>query len=106
MADKYFALELVGGIGLSKTHQNCEGVTTVYIYTAEEHAEVEKLRALYRAINPVIDYAGAHGSILARGDRMQAVMDVIYALDGGTYSKKVAGEESALKQAKDQKCLD
>lgn len=62
---------------------------------AAEYADVppEKFKALYRAIQHVIDYAGANGSIGARGDRMQAVMDALYSIDNGTYNQKIGGEE-------------
>ena len=60
-----------------------------------EYADVppEKFNGLYRAIQPVVDYAGAYGSIEARGDRMQAVMDALYSIDNGAYNPKIGGEE-------------
>ena len=62
---------------------------------AAEYADVppEKFKGLYRAIQPVADYAGAYGSIEARGDRMQAVMDALYSIDNGAYNPKIGGEE-------------
>jgi hypothetical protein len=44
-----------------------------------------KLLPLYHAVNELMAYMGAHGSAEARGDRAQAVMDALHAIDGGQY---------------------
>ena len=85
MGKKYFALpESKGHKNLFDTNWTGE-LEPVYVLSAEEWA---KRTALYHAINHVVDYAGAHGSIDARGDRMQAVMDALYAIDGGIYNEE------------------
>lgn len=76
MAERYFALQLNGGIGLSKTHQNCEGVAAVYVLTAEEWA---KWKALYLAVN--------------QQDR-HAMLSAVCAIDGGTYDPALGGKDA------------
>jgi len=44
-----------------------------------------KYKALHKAADAVVNYAGWKGSIEARGDRMQALMDALYAIDGHNY---------------------
>lgn len=38
---------------------------------------------LYYAIGDMMDVLGCHGTICARDDRVQAVMDALYDIDGG-----------------------
>ncbi len=39
--------------------------------------------ALYKAVNEMMAVLGCHGTISARDDRVQAVMDALHAIDGG-----------------------
>jgi hypothetical protein len=52
-------------------------------------------RELYRAINELVAYAGKHGEVSARGDRMSAVEDALYAIDGGTYNQAYGAQARA-----------
>lgn len=47
-----------------------------------------KYAALHKAADAVVNYAGAYGSITARGDLMQSLLDALYAIDGGNYDPK------------------
>ena len=38
---------------------------------------------LYYVVGEMMDVLGAHGTICARDDRVQAVMDALYEIDGG-----------------------
>ena len=38
---------------------------------------------LYYAVGEMMDVIGAHGTICARDDRVQAVMNALYEIDGG-----------------------
>jgi len=67
------------------------GSEVSYVYTAAEHEEVEKLRALYRDGCELLAQIGMHGKL----DRDAACVDAFKSrmddIDGGTYSKKAAG---------------
>jgi hypothetical protein len=54
-------------------------------YAAGECAARQQFTHLYHAVNELMAYMGAHGSAEARGDRAQAVMDALHAIDGGQY---------------------
>jgi hypothetical protein len=54
-------------------------------YAAGECAARQQFTPLYHAVNELMAYMGAHGSAEARGDRAQAVMDALHAIDGGQY---------------------
>jgi hypothetical protein len=54
-------------------------------YAAGERAARQQFTPLYKAVNELMAYMGAHGSAEARGDRAQAVMDALHAIDGGQY---------------------
>jgi len=56
--------------------------------------DVEKLRALYRAMREPMAMIGMDKHIGPFSDEAIALLDAMNALDGGTYSKKVAGEAS------------
>jgi len=80
MTEKWYAKEMSDDIKLLYSYDFGRGLPVVYLYTAAEHEEAEKLRALYRA-------ASLDGSV-------GAVNEALHAIDGGTYSTKVAGEIS------------
>ena len=48
-----------------------------------EHEELERLRALYGAVNSMMAPLSYHGTISARDDRVLAVMDALWKIDGG-----------------------
>jgi len=54
-------------------------------YAAGERAARQQFTPLYKAVNELMAYMGAHGSAEARGDRAQAVMNALHAIDGGQY---------------------
>jgi hypothetical protein len=54
-------------------------------YAAGECAARQQFTPLYHAVNELMAYMGAYGSAEARGDRAQAVMDALHAIDGGQY---------------------
>lgn len=56
--------------------------------------DVEKLRALYRAMREPMAMIGMDKHIGPFSDEAIALLDAMNAIDGGTYSKKVAGEAS------------
>jgi hypothetical protein len=63
---------------------------------------------LYAAVNEMMVYLGAHGSIAAKGDRAQAVMEALHAIDGGTVAQPVppaqpdiARKDALLRQARE-----
>jgi hypothetical protein len=51
----------------------------------ERAARQQQFTPLYHAVNELMAYMGKHGSAEARGDRAQAVMDALHAIDGGQY---------------------
>ena len=53
---------------------------------------------LYYAVGEMMDVLGAHGTICARDDRVQAVMDALHEIDGGnrmTPNAEVSGAGTA-----------
>jgi hypothetical protein len=50
---------------------------------AASRNERERWMPLYAAVNELLAYMGAYGAADGRGDRAQAVMDALAALDGG-----------------------
>lgn len=51
--------------------------------------------ALYRAVNEMMAPLGYHGTICARDDRVQAVMDALHAIDGGTVQGDADAKDAA-----------
>lgn len=54
---------------------------------------------LYYAVGEMMDVLGMHGTICARDDRVQAVMDALHKIDGGNRmvpNKEVTGAEPVL----------
>lgn len=45
--------------------------------------DCHRFRALYDVVNEMMAPLGYHGTISARDDRVQAVMDALHAIDGG-----------------------
>lgn len=62
-------------------------IEAIHIYTAAEHEEVERLRALYRAMREPMAMIGMDKHIGPFSDEAVALLDTMNALDGGTYSK-------------------
>jgi hypothetical protein len=58
-------------------------------YAAGECAARQQFTHLYHAVNELMAYMGAHGSAEARGDRAQAVMNALHAIDGGQYQATI-----------------
>jgi predicted transcriptional regulator len=54
-----------------------------------DRAARQQFTHLYHAVNELMAYMGAHGSAEARGDRAQAVMDALHAIDGGQYQATI-----------------
>lgn len=53
-----------------------------------------KVVALYRTVNQVMLVLGMYGEISRRDDRVSAVMDALYDIDGGVYLKTGSSEPS------------
>lgn len=52
------------------------------------------IMALYRTVNEVMLVLGMHGEIQRCDDRVSAVMDALYHIDGGVYLKTGSSEPS------------
>jgi hypothetical protein len=92
MAKKRFTNSVWANSGAIFSTNRLPEDVAVHVYTEAEHEEVQRLRALYVALHPMIAMLGLYGEISARNDRVSAVMDALAAIDGGTYNEKIGGE--------------